>query len=268
MSGKLIIELTSRECNRYLVEGGDIAVLPVGSVAVLGPHLPVGARYYVAEAFGQLLAEQVDGIRMPVTPFGVALATFNRAGSVAVTAKALRSYIRAAMDDLLVAGFRRILLLTEADYIAYYTPQEFYEDHNVAAAGINLGEAIYPACKAREISEDSVMVGALRVLGKHDLAAKVMAENARLLSLDSKPVTLPEDVARVLKGGVVGFTYPTSGFPIQPNPGLNPEAGAEALRESVAALVPAVASLRLYNEFLAKRKDSRGMMWRGWRWTE
>ena len=41
---RLLCELTSRQCNAYQVQGGDIMLVPVGSVEVLGPHLPVGAR--------------------------------------------------------------------------------------------------------------------------------------------------------------------------------------------------------------------------------
>jgi hypothetical protein len=262
----LITELTSRECNRYLVEGGDIAVLPVGSVEVLGPHLPVGGRYYLAEAFATLLAEQVEGIRLPVTPYSGAAHTFARPGSAAVSNEALLAYIRAAMDDLHAQGFRRILVLTCSDYLAYYTPQEFYEDHQVAAAGIHLGEVFHTY--GPQVGEDSLIVGALRVLGKQELAEKVVAENARLLAAKCAAPALPEELARLLRGGVVGFSYPEGGYPLAPNPELSGEKGEEALRAAAAGLASAVASLREYNEFLAKRGVSRGLTWRGWRWTE
>jgi len=266
--GPLLSELTSRECNHYLVEGGDIAVLPVGSAEVVGPHLPVGAWYFAAEAFATLLAEGVDGLRLPLTPFSIAPAVYDRPGSVAVEHVPFTAYVRAAMDDLLAAGFCRILLVTHADYVGYYTPQEFYEDHGVAAAGLNLREAWSQALRARGVGEDSALAGALRVLGKGALLEKVMAENARLLKEGWQPTPLPDGLAHVLRQGVAGFRYPPGGFPVPPNPDLNPVAGEEALRAAVAALVPSVASLRTYNEFLAKRHASRGLMWRGWRWTE
>ena len=267
MSTRLIIDWTSRECNRYLVEGGDIAVIPVGSVEALGPHLPMGARCFVAEAFAVLLADQVNGVRLPVTPFSSAVNTFDRAGSVAVSEEVVNSYIRATMDDLLVGGFKRILLVTHLDYLRYYIPQEFYEDHGVAAAGIHVGESMHES-GGEGVGEDSVIVGALRVLGKHELVQRVVAENARLLDSGVRSVELLPDLARLRHSGRIGFTYPAGGYPIPPNPGLSGERGEEALRKTVAALAPAVASLRTYNEFLAKRCTTRGLMWRGWRWTE
>ena len=268
MGTRLIIDWTSRECNRYLVDGGDIAVIPVGSVEALGPHLPMGARCFVAEAFAVLLADRVDGVRMPVTPFSSATNTFHRAGSVAVPEEVVNTYIRATMDDLLIGGFKRILLVTHLDYLRYYIPQEFYEDHGVAAAGIHVGEATYEFARDEAVGEGSVIVGALRVLGKHELAARVMGENKRLLEGGFRAAELQPDLARLRRSGHIGFTYPTGAYPIPPDPDLSGEKGEDALRKTAAALAPAVESLRDYNEFLAKRWKTRGLMWRGWRWTE
>jgi hypothetical protein len=259
-----IMEWTSRECNRYLVEGGDIAVLPVGSAEVLGPHLPLGGRCFVAEAFAQLLAAEVEGVRIPLTPFSSVAHTFDRPGSVAVPEMVVSRYVRAAMNDLLAGGFRRILLLTFNDYLAYYTSQEFYEDHGVAAAGIHLGELLW----SREVGEDSLIAGALRVLGRTELADKVVAENKRLLESKAEEPPLPEALQRLLGYGVIGYTYPAGAYPIPPNPNLSAEAGEEALRKAAAGLAPSVTALRDYNEFLAKRHAARGLLWRGWRWTE
>ena len=268
MATRLIIDWTSRECNRYLVEGGDIAVIPVGSVEALGPHLPMGARCFVAEAFASLLADQVEGVRLPITPFSSAINTFDRAGSVAVPEEVVNSYIRATLDDLLVGGFRRILLVTHLDYLRYYIPQEFYEDHGVAAAGIHVGEAAYEFAREQAVGEDSIIVGALRVLGKRELAQRVIAENTRLLDSGFKPPELPPELARLRRSGRIGFTYPPGAYPISPNPELSGEKGEEVLRQTAAALALAVESLRDYNAFLAKRWTTRGLMWRGWRWTE
>lgn len=266
MAGGLITEWTSRECNRYLVEGGDIAALPVGSVEVLGPHLPLGSRCFLAEAFARLLAERVNGVQIPLTPFSSAFASFDRAGSVALPQQVVNEYLRAAMDDLLAAGFRRILVVTSLDYLRYYIPQEFYEDHNLAAAGIHMGELLHE--HAPSLGEDSAILGALRILGKHALAERVLAENSRLLQEGFAPRPLPQEVAHLSRSGVIGFTYPSGGYQILPNPNLSGEAGEEALRRAAEALAPWVESLRSYNEFLSKRGKTRGLMWRGWRWTE
>jgi creatinine amidohydrolase/Fe(II)-dependent formamide hydrolase-like protein len=38
----LLCEWTSRQCNQYQAQGSDVALVPVGSVEVLEPHLPIG----------------------------------------------------------------------------------------------------------------------------------------------------------------------------------------------------------------------------------
>lgn len=260
----LLGELTSRQCNDYQVQGGDVVLAPVGSVEVLGPHLPVGGRCFVAEAFCRLLAEQVNGLCLPVTPYTSAAHTFNHLGGVDVPEEAVNVFLRAVMDDLFATGFRRILLVTTLDYLSYYIPQEFYEDHAVAAAGVHLGELLSRVGREQGVGEDSCIVGALRVLGRDALAAKVEQENRRLIAEGWTPAALPEAVAMLQRVGSIGFAYPKGAYPLPPNSNLSGEKGEQALRRAAAELAPSVESLRTYNEFLAKRTTSRGLLWRGW----
>ncbi len=240
-------------------------LVPVGSVEALGPHLPLGGRSFVAEAFCTLLAEQVQGLTLPVTPYSSVQATFERPGSIDVPETILNSFMRAVLDDLLATGFRRLLLVTYLDYLRYYIPQEFYEDHQVAAAGIHLGEILHRHQREQGIREDSCIVGALRILGRDALADRIERENERLLREGDVPSALPDAVMALQRVGNIGFTIPKGTYPLAPDPNLSGEKGTQALRAAVAALAPAVESLRSYNEFLAKRSVSRGLMWRGWR---
>lgn len=77
MQRRLITELPSRLINHWQVQGGDICVLPVGSVEVLGPHLPLGGRLFVAEAFAKLLAGAADGLYLPAVPLTPTFGTGN-----------------------------------------------------------------------------------------------------------------------------------------------------------------------------------------------
>jgi hypothetical protein len=265
---RLLCELTSRECNEYQVQGGDIMLVPVGSIEALGPHLPVGARCFVAEAFSRLMAEAVGGLYLPVTPYSSAGAAFDRQGTVDIPERTLNSYLRAVMDDLLATGFRRVLVVTYLDYLRYYIPQELYEDHGVAAAGIHLGEELGGRGAGSGVREGSWVLGALRVLGRHDLVAKAETENRRLLAKGFQQPALPPELAALQGVGVVGHACPAGAHPIPPDPDLSAEGGERVLRQTVVELAPAVAALRDYNEFLARRGNSRGLLWRGWRWTE
>lgn len=261
-----LAELTSRQCNDYQVQGGDIVLVPVGSVEARGPHLPMGARCFVAEAFCALLAEKVGGLCLPVTPFSSVAHTFDRPGSVDVPETTLNAYLRALMDDLIATGFRRILLVTYLDYLRYYIPQEVYEDHQVAAAGIHLEEEFHRVEGDLGIGEDSIALGALRVLGRDDLAAKIEEAHRRLRERgDEKPPALSEALQALRQVGAIGFVYPPGAYPAPPGPSLSGEKGEQALRQAVERLAPAVESLCEYNAHLALRRASRGFGWRGWR---
>lgn len=267
-SRRLLCEQTSRQCNAYQVQGGDIMLVPVGSVEVLGPAMPLGGRCFVAEAFCRLMAEEVDGLCLPVTPYGSVQNTFDRPGSVDLPEQTVINYVRAVLDDLMATGFRRILLVTHADYLRYYTPQEFYEDHHVAAAGIHLGEQLRRYQRELGVGEDSCIVGAMRILGRNELAAKVERENRRLLKEGPQPAPFSGSLAALRRVGTIGFTFPPGAYPLPPNADLSGEKGEQVIRRAVADLAPAVESLRDYNEFLAKRPVARGLLWRGWRWTD
>ena len=264
----LLCELTSRQVNQYQVQGGDIMLVPVGSVEVLGPHLPVGARCFVAEAFCKLLAEAVNGLYLPVTPYSSVADTFDRPGSVDVPETVLCRFMRGVMDDLVATGFRRVLLVTYLDYLRYYTPQEVYEDRGVAAAGIHLVEELGHRVREEGVRESSWVAGALRVLGREDLVAKVEQENQRLLSAGFQQAESPPALATLQRVGVVGHARPAGSYLVPPDPELSAEKGEAVLRRAAAEMVPAVASLRDYNEFLARRTSTRGLTWRGWRWFE
>ena len=174
----LVTELPSREVNRYLRNGGDVMLVPVGSVEELGPHLPVGGRCFAAEAFARLMAEESEGLYLPVTAYGPAGETFDRPGSIEVADSQLNEYIRKVMDDLHAQGFRRIVLVTFHHYARYYLPQEFFEDFGCAAAGIHVGEL---AWGRKQCAVDDLVLGAMKVLRMDGLVARCLAENDRLL---------------------------------------------------------------------------------------
>ena len=240
-------------------------LVPVGSMEERGRHLPIGCRGFVAVAFCLLMAERVNGLRLPVTPYSSIPNTFDRPGGVGVPDRTINAYIRAVLDDLVATGFRRILLVTYLDYLRYYIPQEVYEDHNIAAAGIHLGESLHRRGRELGIGEGSYVVGALRVLGRNELAERIERENRRLLDEGFKQPSQTEALSALREVGAIGFTYPSGAYPLPPSPNLSGDKGEQALRDVTEELAPAVESLRDYNEFLAKRGSSRGLLWRGWR---
>jgi len=252
-------ELPSRVINKWQVEGGDLCILPIGSAEVLGPHLPIGARTFVAEAFAKLLAEAADGLYLPVLPLVPVKGSARLAGTIDVSELPFTRLIRALMDDMLATGFRRIVLATFLEYQCYYTPTEFYEDHNLAAAGININDAVSKLVQQHGIDNDSVVLGALKILGRDDLVAKCLAAAERWKTGNAKNAPPPEAYATLAKIGIPGVHFPKGCYPMPPAEVIDPDAGATVIREVVAEKAPALDDLTRYNHYLARRYD-RGMM--------
>lgn len=260
---KLLEELPSRLVNEYQVQGGDLAILPIGSVEVLGPHLPMGAKGLLSQAFAKLLAERAKGLVLPLVPFAPAMGAGNRPGSIDVNESAVNQFVRAIVDDLHATGFRRILLITDLDYLRYYIPHEFYEDNAVALAGVHMREMFDGILPAKGLSLDSLILGACLVLGKTQIVEKSLQAAARWRKQGRKNQALSTAHARIKEIGIVGGYLPKGNHPVPPDEKLDPEAGERILRETAEAMVPALESLRTYNEYLSRR-GSRGFLKGNW----
>ena len=260
---RLITELPSRVINKWQVEGGDVGIIPVGSAEVLGPHLPIGGRTFVAEAFSKLLAEEGDGLYVPAVPFAPVFGTAGHPGTIDVSELPVNRLLRNVMDDMLATGFRRIILVTYLEYACYYLPTEFYEDHEVAAAGIDINGALHRGSRERGIGNDSLVLGALKILGRDDLLAKCLSAADKWKAEGKKCTPLPEAYERLKKIGEPGFNMPRGCYPMPVTDVLNANAGAEVIRESVAERVPHLEDVRKYNEHLSRRR-SRGFFRGAW----
>ena len=257
MRRRVITELPARIINKWQVHGGDLCVVPVGSMEALGPHLPIGGRVFAAEAFAKLMAEAADGLCLPVVPLTSAFDSTGQPGTIDVSEAEVNRLLRAVLDDLYATGFRRIILVTYLDYARYYLATQFYEDHRCGAAGIHMTEALGGAMGKRGIREDSVILGALRVLGRDELLAKCGTKEKK-----SAP-EIPKALAELRRMGTPAVRLPKGCYRLFPDESLDPEAGESALREAVEERLGPLESLREYNEYLSRR-DSRGFLNGNW----
>ena len=63
-------DLTQPEIAQQLKKN-PLVILPAGSVEQHGPHLPTGTDIYASQVIGNAVAERMDGLLLPATPFGV-----------------------------------------------------------------------------------------------------------------------------------------------------------------------------------------------------
>src|SRR5499426_3051736 len=77
-------ELTQPEIAAQL-KRNPLVILPVGSIEQHGPHLPTGTDTFAANIIGVAVAERMDGLLLPATPFGVTPMHMPFAGTITLT---------------------------------------------------------------------------------------------------------------------------------------------------------------------------------------
>ena len=257
MLTRCLQEMPSRVANAYLRRGGDLCLVPVGSVERVGPHLPLGSRCFVVEALARMLAEAADGLYLPITPYSTVADTYKQPGSVDVPEETLVTYVRNVVDELVHNGFRRIVIMTYLDYLRYSLPVEYYEEENLAVAGVHMREALHRYGSDLPQAETSLVLGALRLLGKEALAKEVQARNRRLLARRATFEELPGHVSELRRWTNLAYERGLQGFPVLPGKGASAVKGERLLRRMVRDFVPAVEALRDYNDYI-QRRGSRG----------
>ena len=70
LPSRYFIDLTQPEIAAQL-KANPLVILPAGSVEQHGPHLPTGTDIFASNVIGHAVAERMDGLVLPATPFGV-----------------------------------------------------------------------------------------------------------------------------------------------------------------------------------------------------
>ena len=104
-------EMTSREVEFYLKEGGDLVFIPFGPVSGHGAFIPMGIHAHWANALCVLMAEKADGLVFPPTYTVMAGATQTFRGTVHFTVGEQVAILKKIAMNLYKADFRRIVLV-------------------------------------------------------------------------------------------------------------------------------------------------------------
>lgn len=106
----LLEHLTSLDV-REASKKGLIAILPVGSVEVHGPHMPIGTDSMTVYNIAKLAAEKEEAVVLP--PLYYAYVPENRhfPGTISLTARTLLSLLEEVCDETARNGFKKILII-------------------------------------------------------------------------------------------------------------------------------------------------------------
>jgi hypothetical protein len=104
-------ELTGWEVMQRIEAGHDVALLPVGSMELHGPQLPLGTDTVAAEAACRMAAPAMKGTVFDTVTYSWPGCTKYSKPTISMTMDAETSYTRMVCDQLARVGFRRIYVV-------------------------------------------------------------------------------------------------------------------------------------------------------------
>lgn len=128
--------LTGAELMARIRAGDDIALLPVGSMELHGPQLPLGTDTIVAEALCRMAAPAMRGTVFDTITYTWPGCTKYSVPTISMTMDMETRYTRMVCDELARCGFRRIYVvqLHGPGYALMRLTREFFEETGVPLA--------------------------------------------------------------------------------------------------------------------------------------
>lgn len=265
-------EMTSREIEQYFQAGGNTVFIPFGPVSGHGAFIPMGIHGHWATAVSVLLAEKVNALVYPTifTCFSGATRTFR--GAVSFTIGEQVAILKKIALILRKQGFLRTILVggtSPESYGGNVAARELFDETEQAFLFIDCSIALeHPDVRAiwkgypGNFGETVIGLASLKILGRQrpipvpNWAAEIKPPDNE----GDQPADIHPDVAALRSAGMVGWRYyeernhgnhGTAGIQFKGKSDI--DLAVEALEKSAEVLMPVLASLDRYNEWLSKR---------------
>jgi hypothetical protein len=213
-----IDEMTSREVEFYLKEGGDLALVPFGPVSGHGAFIPMGMHAHWAHALSLLLAEKANGLVFPATFACFAGATRTFRGTVSFPIHEQVSVLKRIASSLHAAGFKRTVLVAGTNpedtggiiaarslFDETETPYWYLQGSRILdTPEIRAMYAGYPG----NFGETLVELASLRILGRErPIPQAGWAQEIKHEEGGDQPPEILEDIRQARRFGAVGWRY-------------------------------------------------------------
>jgi len=262
-------EMTSREVERYLKAGGDLAFVPFGPVSGHGALLPLGIHCHWAHALSLMLAEKANGLVFPPTYTCYAGATQTFRGTVSFPVEKQVANLIHIARTLHDQGFRRTVLVggtTPESTGGLVAAREIFDATGKPIWFVEAAKLLeHPDVKSLyegypgNFGETVIGLASLKFLGRERPIP--MAKWAAELKPDDEgdqPPDIFDTVVPLRRAGAIGFRYHEEG-----NHGNHGTAGitfkgrldidlaVEVLEKCADLLLPSLEELSRYSEWIA-----------------
>ena len=259
------MDLTSRQFKRYILEGGDLAALPVGSMEVMGPHLPVGIKMFIARAIAEEICKIHEGLCLPVVPLSP-ITGDKEHGGVSLDTNVALSYLRDVVCEAHENAIRRMLLVGSFDEI-YYVSAEIFQEYDIPLTHID--PMNLPLFEDMGVHErfNAIAAGSLRLLGEDELLTKMLEASKKCIAKGGYKA--PDEAAPIknlLKvvetdwiSGVFPHFYKNDEYKVLPTENICPDSAAEAIRNWILDKEGALDALSKYAGVFPRTRYDRGL---------
>ena len=265
-----IDEMTSREVETYVKEGGDLVFVPFGPVSGHGALIPMGMHAHWATALSVLLAEKANGLVFPTTFACFAGATRTFRGTVSFPITEQVSVLKRIASTLHAAGFKRTVLVAgtnpedtggiiaaRALFDETETPYWYLQGSRILdTPEIKAMYAGYPG----NFGETLVELASLKILGRErPIPMEQWARELKPGDGDDQPKDIAEDVKQARRFGVVGWRYfeeenhgnhGTAGIMFKGRSDI--DMTVEILNKCADMVIPALANYEHYRKWLSE----------------
>lgn len=105
------LELAATEFDNALEQSSGVAIVPVGSIEIHGPHLPVGCDTLIVKRLVELVAEREPVVTAPAMTYTMAPVARLHPGGISLPPELLVEHLTAVCDELARNGFTKIVLV-------------------------------------------------------------------------------------------------------------------------------------------------------------
>ena len=96
---------------KEMERGGQVILIPLGSVEQEGTHLPLGVDTYVSEALAHAAAKESNALAGPSMSIGYSEWFFEFPGLISMKMETLLNYLREYCASLISSGFRKFIFV-------------------------------------------------------------------------------------------------------------------------------------------------------------
>ena len=233
----------------------EFILVPVGSIEVHGPNLPLGSDLYIAEAFAYLIGEKIRSIIMPSISYGYANITKNIFGTVSMDFSTLASYIYNIIQNLINSGFEKIIIINihkDNDLTIKIALTKIFEETNMPILYINpyndfskFNDSIF-SNQDNSYKETSLILASLEILNKKDIIGKIRFPEHKYKK--------PSFLKNLLDIGYIRYGYTNEMEHINPEKKASAEEGKKYMNMVVDEITSKIDYLEDYINFLKNRK--------------